>query len=145
MSEDDLRDTLVNDENRIVVPIVEETVDVRKRIVETGKVRIAKTVTEREEVVDIPFLRTEVEVRHVLIDRFVDAAPPIRHEGDVMIIPVMEEVLVVEKRLKLKEEIHIAQHRTEFHDTQTVLLRREVVSENRVVSGDDGEQSTSSS
>ncbi|BDI30562.1 hypothetical protein CCAX7_26130 [Capsulimonas corticalis] len=145
MPADDPRATLCNDENRIVVPIIEETLDVRKRIVETGKVRITKTVTEREEVVDIPFLRTEVDVRHVPIDRFVDAAPPIRHEGDVMIIPVMEEVLVVEKRLKLKEEIHVTHRQTEYHDTQTVVLRRESVSEDRVVSADYGEQSISSS
>lgn len=34
-------------------------------------------------------------------------APEIRTEGDVTIVPVLEEVLVVEKRLVLKEELHI--------------------------------------
>ena len=37
-----------------------------------------------------------------VIDQFVDAAPQVRTEGDVTIIPVVEEVLVVEKRLVLK-------------------------------------------
>ena len=36
-----------------------------------------------------------------------ESAPQIRTEGDVTIVPVLEEVLVVEKRLVLKEELHI--------------------------------------
>jgi stress response protein YsnF len=43
----------------------------------------------------------------VPIDRVVDVAPAVRTENDVTIVPVVEEVLVVEKRLVLKEELHI--------------------------------------
>jgi stress response protein YsnF len=39
--------------------------------------------------------------------RMVETAPEIRTESDVTILPVVEEVLVVEKRLVLKEELHI--------------------------------------
>jgi hypothetical protein len=42
------------------------------------------------------------------IDRGVDVAPEVRVEGNVTIIPVLEEVLVVEKRLVLKEKLHIS-------------------------------------
>ena len=51
--------------------------------------------------------------------------PPVRREGDVVIVPVMEEVLVVEKRLMLKEELHIRIDVTRREETRTVRLRRE--------------------
>ena len=40
----------------------------------------------------------------------------------------MEEVLVVEKRLMLKEEIRLTMQKGEFREPQTVTLRSEEVS-----------------
>ena len=45
-------------------------------------------------------------IDRVPVGRFVDAAPPVRHEADVTILPVTEEIVVTERRLILKEEIH---------------------------------------
>ena len=109
----------------LVVPVIVEELEVQKRIVETGKVRITKIVHERETIVDEPFLRDEVEVERVLIDRVVDAPVPVRYEDDTMIVPIMEEVLVVEKRLVLKEELYIRKRRVETHRPQQVRLRSE--------------------
>jgi stress response protein YsnF len=44
----------------------------------------------------------------------------------------VEEVLVVEKRLMLREEIHIRQQRIETHQPQRVTLRSEEVQVERV-------------
>jgi stress response protein YsnF len=44
-----------------------------------------------------------------------------------MIISLLEEVLVVEKRLLLREEVHIKKLRKEVHEPQEVLLREERV------------------
>jgi stress response protein YsnF len=44
-----------------------------------------------------------------------------------MIVPVIEEVLVVQKQLRLIEELHIRKSRTERHEPQTVTLRKEEV------------------
>jgi len=66
------------------------------------------------------------------INRYVDTAPPaIRQEGDVTIISVMKEVLVVEKRLMLVEEVHITkqQQQTPQHFSET--LRKEQISVSR--------------
>ena len=41
----------------------------------------------------------------------VEKPPPVRTEGDVLIVPVVEEV-VVERRLMLSEELHIRRERT---------------------------------
>jgi len=109
-----------------VIPVVEEVLDLQKRQVETGGVRISKTVHEREEHVDEPGWQEEVGVEHIEINRVVDGpVPKVRTEGDVTIIPVLEEVLIVKKQLILKEELHITKRRIVEHSPRTVILRRE--------------------
>ena len=53
----------------------------------------------------------------------VDAAPPIREEGDTIIIPIVEEIMVVEKRLVLREEVRITRTRSVEAFEQPVQLR----------------------
>jgi stress response protein YsnF len=43
------------------------------------------------------------------------------------VVPVLEEVLVVQKQLRLKEEVRITRHRREAHAPQTIVLRSEEV------------------
>lgn len=111
----------------IVVPVAEERLEVDRRTVETGRVRVRKVVHDREELVDEPLLREAIEVDRVAIGQMVDKPPEVRREGDTLIIPVVEEVLVVEKRLVLKEEIHIKGRQSIARDPQTVALRSEEV------------------
>jgi uncharacterized protein (TIGR02271 family) len=105
--------------------VVIEEFEVQKRQVETGRVRITKIVQEQEEVVDEPLLQEEIDVRRVPINQPVDGPIPIRHSGDTMIVSLLEEVLVVEKRWMLKEELHITKRQVEVHKPQQVTLRRE--------------------
>jgi len=115
----------VSGDEDLVVPVVQEVVDVQKRWVESGRVRVTKVVHRREEVVDEPLLREEVEVERVAVNRVVEGPVATRQEGDVLIVPVLEEVLVVEKRLMLKEELHIRRRRVEESRPQRVSLRAE--------------------
>ena len=111
---------------KIVVPLLEETAHVEKRMTETGVVRVRKMVREHEERIETPLLRESVTVERVPINRRVEGDPPqARDEGDTRIIPVFEEILVVEKRLMLVEEIHIRRVATTQNETQTVTLRRD--------------------
>ena len=128
-------------DERIVMPVVAETLDVQKRKVETGGVRIKKIVHEREEVVDEPLMREEVQVKRVPINRVVDAPVPVRHVGNTMIISLLEEVLVVEKRLMLKEELHITKGEVETYKPQRITLRTEEAVVERV--GDDEDETQS--
>ena len=91
----------------------------------TGGVRLVKRVTEREETVDEALLRESVQVERIPINRLVSEAPGSRQEGDTLVVPILEEVLVVEKRLMLMEEVRITRTRTEVHQPQTVTLRSE--------------------
>lgn len=117
--------------DKLVVPVAEERLTLRKRKVETGRVRIVKRVAAREEAIDEPLVRETVQVERVPINRAIAEPVPVRYEGDAMIVPVFEETLVVEKRLILKEELRITKRRAESHQTRRATLRREEVSVER--------------
>lgn len=89
------------------IPLVEERTTVGKHEIVTGRVRVRTVTGTIEETAHADLRQEDVEVTRVPVDKVVDTAPQIRTEGDVMIVPVLEEVLVVEKRLVLKEELHI--------------------------------------
>ena len=89
------------------IPIVEERAIVERRAVERGRVRVHSHVEERQEVLRETLSHEEVTVERVPIDREVSETPSIREEDGVTIVPVVEEILVVERRLRLKEELHI--------------------------------------
>ena len=116
----------------LVLPVMAEALDVQTRRVETGRVRIHKTVQTREVLVDEPLLREEVVIARVPVNRVVEGPIPVRYEKDTMIISLLEEVLVVETRLLLKEEVHITTRRTETHTPEQVTLRHEDVTIERV-------------
>lgn len=127
LSQEDLRNSAQQTGNERVIPVMIEEAHVSKRIVETGKVRIRKIVHEEEEIVDEPLFREEISVDRVTINKEVDTPPEVRREGETVIVPVVEEVLVIEKRLMLKEELHITRRQRTEQSHQPVTLRREEV------------------
>src|SRR2546423_13770366 len=120
----------------LVVPVLREELEVQKRPVETGTVRMTKVVHERETMVDEPLWHDNVAVTRVLMQRVVDGPVPVREEHGTTIISVVEEVLVVEKRWMLREEIHIRKQRLETHQPQRITLRSEEVQVERVPQAD---------
>ena len=121
----------------MVVPVLVEELDVQKRPVETGKVRITKVVHEREITVNEPLWHDDVAITRVPIQRVVEGPVPVREENGTTIISVVEEVLVVEKRWMLREEIHIRKQRIETHQPQRITLRSEEVQVERVPQADE--------
>jgi len=107
------------------IPVLQETVRVSKREVETGRVAVYKTVTERDETVEMLLKRTDLAVERIPVNRVVTEVPASRQDGDTLIIPTMEEVLFVEKRLVLKEELHIRKATSERLAREVVRLRTE--------------------
>jgi uncharacterized protein (TIGR02271 family) len=119
-----------------VIALHEETLEVGRRTRETGKgLRVSKTVSHTEAIVDEPLQSEAFSVERVARSEIVSEAPPTRQEGETLIIPVIEEVLVVEKRLRVKEEIRITRQRGTTHKPQTFTLRSEHVDTERF---DDG-------
>jgi uncharacterized protein (TIGR02271 family) len=107
------------------IPLVEERIEVSTKEVETGRLRVRISVGERQEQVAAELSRDEVEIRRVPRNEALSEIPAVRTEGDLTIIPVVEEQLVVEKRLVLVEEIHVVR-RTETESREIpVILRSE--------------------
>jgi len=120
-------------EAEVVVPVLREEIDVEKRTVDTGRIRITKRVHEHEQVIDEPLLQQQVAIEHVPINTVWEGPPPApRYEGETLIIPILEEEIIVEKRLMLKEEVHVRRVRKTVHSPQTVVLRDEEVSVERI-------------
>ena len=115
----------------LVIPVLQEEMSVATRLVDSGRgVRIHKQIVETPHLVERPLLQDRLVVEHVAIDRLLDDAemPQSRQEGDVLIVPVIEEVLVVQTRRRLKEEIRITRSSELVHQQQTVMLKSEQVS-----------------
>ena len=91
------------------IPVVEETAFIDKREIETDRVKVHTVVETSEQMVREALSSRNVKVTRVPVDRVVTTVPEIRTENGVTIVPVLEEVLVIEKRLILKEEVHIQQ------------------------------------
>jgi stress response protein YsnF len=119
----------------VVIPLVEETIALSKRVVETGQVRVALS-TDTEQVIARETLRgRRVEVERVAMDRMLAEGEPLpetREEGDTLIIPVVEEMAVVVKRLVLREEVRLRFVHTEEPFEQDVDLRRQRATVERV-------------
>jgi len=122
----------MDERDEVVVPVIEEELATGTRQVTTGAVRVEKRVEKRVRRVTAPALREEVEVRRVPVNRVVDEAPKSRRQGNTVIVPVVEEELVVTKRLVLKEEIHLIKRRTKERVVKEVELGRERASVKRV-------------
>jgi len=75
--------------------------------------------------VNAPIYREDVEITRVPVNRLIDGPVAVREEGDVTIVPLVEEVSVVVKRLMLREELHIRKRRTEEPHSEKITLRRE--------------------
>jgi len=110
------------------IPLVEERLSIAKRQVEDGRLRVRVSVAEREERVPIPLARDEVEVERIPKNLPLSELPAVRLEGSTTIIPVVEEVVVVEKRLVLVEEIHVRRKSATVTEEVPVRLRFEQAS-----------------
>jgi uncharacterized protein (TIGR02271 family) len=114
-----------SDNPKLVIPLYADELSINRREVERGGVRVSINTNTREHIVDEPVTNTRVEVKRIPIGRIVEAAPPVRTEGDTIIIPVMEETIVVERRLILKEEIILRRVHTDERHRERVSLREQ--------------------
>jgi uncharacterized protein (TIGR02271 family) len=115
-------------------PVMEEVLHVDRHRVDTGRgVRIHKHVAEREHIIEESLRRDELVVEHVNIGSVLTDGqlPQTRYEGDTLIVPVLEEVLVVQKQLLLKEEVRITRRERRVHAPQRVILKAEQITVER--------------
>ena len=114
--------------DQVVIPLHAEEVSIGKRQIATGRVTVSTVTQAREELVEQLLQSERVEVEHVPVGKVIQQVPEIREEGDLIIIPVVEEAVFIERRLVLKEEVRIRRIReTQNYQERVVLRRQEAV------------------
>ncbi len=103
-----------------------EELEVTKRRRKT-LVRATRVTRTSEVDVDEALNHEDVIVERVAIGRVVTEVPPIRQEADMTILPIVEEQVVVTRRLVLKEEVYIRRVQKTEHHVERVVLRRQDV------------------
>mgnify|MGYP001627234057 CR=1 FL=1 len=116
------------DQKKMTIPVLEEQLKIEKVLQPIERVLLTKTVETEEVRKSIDLAEEAIHVNTVPVNQYISEAPPVvRYEGDTAIYSVVKEVLVIEKKMVLVEEIHITkslQHRkAEVHEN----LREEKV------------------
>jgi uncharacterized protein (TIGR02271 family) len=102
-------------------------------------VRIHKTVEHVPATSSHAVEREELEVERVRLDRLLDQPVEPYQDGEWLVVPVMEEVLVVTKQLVLTEEVRIrTKWVTEQQEVYEILRREHVSVEDATIHGVQG-------
>lgn len=108
------------------IPVIEEAISISRAREQSGvAARVRVVSNEEKKRIQWTEARDEIFVEHVAINRFVNERSDPREEGDVVIVPVYEQVAVVETQLLLKEELHIVRRQREIVRQEEVVLRKE--------------------
>ncbi len=126
--------TLLEREGEIRIPLATERLNIGKQVVELGELRIHKRVEQIEEVQRVPVTHDELVVERIPMNQPLDAPRQPRTENDVLIIPVMKEVLVVQRQLVLVEEVRVSKrYVTEEHEVREPVRRERIELEDATV------------
>ncbi|MEG3111545.1 DUF2382 domain-containing protein [Pantoea sp. T14] len=116
-----------NKEADVTLKLAEEQIELTKQKVVDGRVRVTRSTTEHDEVINTLLNKEKVEVEHVAKAQHVESMPEIREENGVLIVPVVEEEVVVVRKLVLKEEIHIRKVQETVPFQEVVTRRKQQV------------------
>ncbi len=108
-----------------VIPLYAEEVFIDRHQIAGDTIRVTVRTNTTEQVVDEHTNHTRVEIERIPIGQRIDSVPPVRTEADTTIIPVIEEVIVVERRLVLKEEIRLRRVQSVENHREIVNLREQ--------------------
>ena len=125
------------DEPDDIIPVIQEQVGVSVERRLAGRVRVSVRTQTDESLVPVDLTQVDVAVERVPVNRAIDTAPEVVTRGDVTIIPVVEERLVLTRQLYLREEIHI--RRVERRETAEVPVetRKQVATIERLPADED--------
>jgi stress response protein YsnF len=111
--------------DHVTLPVIQEQVRVGKTVEETGALRVRLVVEQGTEQVELACSSEEVTAERVPVGRAARERRAAWMEDDVLVVPIYEEVLVVKRRLMLKEEIRLHTNRTRRVDRAEVPVTRE--------------------
>jgi uncharacterized protein (TIGR02271 family) len=111
--------------HELAVPVVEEELVTGTREVKTGAIRVRKRVQHLRKHLEMPVVKDVLRIDRVPVNRVVKTIPPIREEDGILIVPVVEEQIVVSRRMVLKEEIHVIRKQVKETAARDVSLAKE--------------------
>jgi stress response protein YsnF len=121
--------------DEMVLPLHTEEILVTRRRVEGDTVRVTTVTRQQERLVNETLTHERVEIERVPIGRVVDQVPPVREEGNTTIMSVIEEIIVIERRLILKEEVRLRRVRVTENHRETVMVREQDAVITRIEAG----------
>jgi uncharacterized protein (TIGR02271 family) len=126
--------TPLREGSTVTLPIVTESIEVEKVDVDRGGCRVARRVGSRGVVVDELLQHETVRIERRPVNRELADGEvlAVRFEGDTMIVPVVKEVVVTQKRLVLVEEIRIARTSGTHRVPQSATVLEEQIEVERV-------------
>jgi len=122
----------------VLLPVATEEATIRKTSKTTGLTRLKLSTEEVEEFVTTSLVREDVEVTRMPVDRLLrddEPAPEPRHENGLLVVPVIEEVAVVVKRIRIVEELHVKVRQHADQRDISVLLRKQKATVERMPVG----------
>jgi uncharacterized protein (TIGR02271 family) len=107
--------------------VIQESLEIGKQQVETGALRVRKVAHETAQSVDMQLQSRSASVDRVSVNRPVEQVFAPYQEGETLVVPVFEEVVI--KQLFLKEEVRITVHNQshELHDNITLRNEEAIV------------------
>lgn len=120
------------DQGEIVIPVLAESLHVDTATASTGGVRVIKRIVTDQQMLD-HHLRTEnVEIKRIPMNKVVDGPQPTIQTDDLIIIPVVQEVLKIERQWVVTEEIHVSKSAKVIHVQEPIGVAHEVVTIERL-------------
>ncbi|MDQ2745682.1 MAG: YsnF/AvaK domain-containing protein, partial [Acidobacteriota bacterium] len=118
-------------QNEIALPVVEEQLNVGKRIVQRGSVRVHTRIAEKPVSETVNLREEHITVERRPVDRAVENAPAAFQEGSFEVAE-MAEVPVIAKETRVVEEVVIGKNVTERQETVSDTVKRTEVEVNKV-------------
>ena len=89
----------------------------------------AEATTTAEKLLETELWHEEVEIKHIEKNETLEEGyfPQVRQEGDVLVVPVIEEQVEIIRRHILKEEVHIHKLKKNEQFQQKVTLRSQEI------------------
>ena len=120
-------------EQHEAIPLAEEQAEIGTTKVVDSRIRINRSTTTAEKLLEAEMWREEVEIKHIQKNEVLAEGyfPQVRQEGDVLIVPVIEEQVEIIRRHILREEVHIHRMRKSEQFQQSVTLRSQEIEINK--------------
>lgn len=113
--------------NLAPIPIHEEVFEPIVHEMVRGRVVVRRRIETIETQVPVDVRREHATVERRSMNRPIETAPAPYWDGHTLVVPVIEEEIVVQRRLILREELRVTIESETIHDEIPTTTRREVV------------------